>query len=126
MRILSPPPSQVTEFNGIWMSWINLFYETFARTHLIGSETVTAAATADKKSIIYVDATSAAVTITLPKVAKNESLTYYIKKIDSSVNAVTIDGNGSETIDGATTQSLPNQYDSIIVNCTGSQWFKIG
>jgi len=126
MRKLSSPPSEISEFNYTWMSWFNLFYETFISRSLLRSETVTAATTADKKSIIYVDATSGALTITLPKVVNSEDLTYYIKKIDVSVNAVTIDGNGSETIDGATTQSLPNQYDSLTMNCNGSVWYLIG
>ena len=47
---------------------------------------------------------------------------YQIKKIDASGNAVTIDGNGAETIDGAATQTLGAQYDSMTVFCDGTGW----
>ncbi len=44
----------------------------------------------------------------------------------SSVNAtITIDGNSSETINGATTFVLTKQYDSIILVCTGTGWFAL-
>ncbi len=57
--------------------------------------------------------------------ASNGRLRYTIKKTDVSANAVTIDGNGAETIDGATTQSLPAQYDSMEVVTNGTEWFII-
>lgn len=44
------------------------------------------------------------------------------KKIDSSVNTVTIDGNGSETIDGATTYVLSTQYDSVTIVKGATAW----
>jgi hypothetical protein len=73
---------------------------------------------------IEVDATSAGVTVTLPTTANNRALnkTYVLKKIDSSANAVTIDGNGAETIDGAATQSLTTQYQVLRIVGTTSGW----
>ena len=56
--------------------------------------------------VIECDATSAAITLTLPAVASaTPGATYTLKKTDSSANAVMFDGNASETIDGATTLS---------------------
>lgn len=72
------------------------------------------------------DATSAAFSITLPAVASSSGKELIIKKIDSSANAVTVDGNASETIDGATTYSLAQQYDSVTIYCDGSEWHIIG
>jgi len=126
VRRLSPPPSRVEEFDSGWRNWISLFRESFLGNQLTRAETVTSSANAGEKSIIYADATSGALTVTLPLVASSEDIVYHIKKIDVSANAVTVDGNGSETIDGATTKSLPNQYDSIIVQCNGSVWYIIG
>lgn len=79
--------------------------------------------TASDISVIYADATSNAITITLPAVASVVDRVYYIKKIDSSVNSVTIDGNSSETIDGSTTNVLSSQYDSVTIHSNGNQWF---
>jgi len=65
-------------------------------------------------------------TITLPAAASNTDKTYYIKKTNSSANTITIDGNGAETIDGATTLLLYVQYDAVRIICDGSNWYVIG
>lgn len=74
-------------------------------------------------AIVLVDATSGAITITLPTAASANGRHYTIKKIDSSSNAVTVDGDGAETIDGATTVSLAAQYDAVEVVSNGTAWF---
>jgi len=38
---------------------------------------------------------------------------------------VTIDGNASETLDGALTYLLAGQYDSVEIVCDGSNWHLI-
>jgi len=83
--------------------------------------TITAsAAHIDGDDYILVDASSAAVTYTLPRAVAGVELD--IKKIDSTANLLTIDGNGSETIDGATTATLSSQYDSVTVASDGTAW----
>lgn len=74
---------------------------------------------------ILCDATSGVVTITLPAVAGTSGRLYVIKKIDSSANNVVVDGNGSEVIDGATTQTLTSIYESITIQSNGSAWYII-
>lgn len=65
-------------------------------------------------------------TITLPAATADlDGLVYVVKKVDSSGNTVTIDGNGSETIDGATTKVLSAQYDTVSIVCDGSNWLVI-
>lgn len=73
--------------------------------------------------VVYCDATSGAITVTLPAAASNSGRRYYIKKIDVSANAVTIDGNGSETIDETTTKVLASQYDSATIHTDGTEWW---
>ena len=68
------------------------------------------------------DATSGAITITLPTAATISGEFFTVKKVDSSANAVTVDGNGSETIDGDLTKVITSQYDSINVVSDGSNW----
>lgn len=48
-----------------------------------------------------------------------------IKKIDSSANTVTIDPDGSATIDGSATKTLTTQYESIMIQWDGTNWYKI-
>lgn len=74
--------------------------------------------------VILCDATSAAFTVTLP-LAANGKIEYNIKKIDSTANAVTVDGNGTETIDGALTQVIGVQYNSMMIVSDLSNWYII-
>lgn len=74
-------------------------------------------------SVLLCDATSASFTITLPAAASSSGKTFTIKKTDSSANTVTIDANASETIDGALTQIIAAQYNSVSILCDGSQWW---
>ena len=71
------------------------------------------------------DATSGAFTLTLPAAASNSGQVYYITKIDSSTNVVTIDANGSETIDGELTLELGGQYNSVQIISDGSNWYNL-
>jgi hypothetical protein len=82
----------------------------------------------DTDCTIFVDATSGAVTINLPTTGfgRVSGRIYIIKKTDASGNAVTIDGNSSETIDGATTYSLASQYKYVTIQSNGTNWFIIG
>ncbi len=92
--------------------------------HLVVTKTT--AYTAAAETVILCNATSAAFAITLPAATNSTDRVYHIKKTDSSANAVTIDGNASETIDGALTQSLSIQYESLQIVCDGSNWHIIG
>lgn len=65
----------------------------------------------------------ASITITLPTAASAKWRKYIFKKIDSSVNTVTIDADGAETIDGALTFVLTVQYQAIEIQSDGTQWW---
>lgn len=71
---------------------------------------------------ILVDASGANRTITLPAASGCTRRTYVIKKSDSSGNSVTIDGNASETIDGATTKTVNTQYSGWEIHGNGTAW----
>lgn len=76
--------------------------------------------------IILVDATSGPITITLYSAAEIRHTPFLaVKKIDSSGNAVTIDGEGSETIDGAASISLTVQHEVARLIPDGTNWRKI-
>jgi hypothetical protein len=82
----------------------------------------TAAAT---ETVILVDATSGAITITLPAVAGVDGQVYVVKKIDSSGNAVTVDASSSELIDGAANVSLATQWAKTMIVSNGSAWYTV-
>jgi len=75
--------------------------------------------------LLNVDATAGAVTVTLPLAADSLGAHIVVKKVDASGNAVTVDGAGAETIDGAATASLAAQYDSIAIVCDGYTWWRV-
>lgn len=77
----------------------------------------------DRKKILLCDATSGAITISLLAAATaGDGFTLTVKKTDSSGNSVTLDGSGSETIDGALTYALSSQYGAITLICDGTNW----
>lgn len=81
-------------------------------------------ATVDDEVIIC-DATGAPFTISLPAVSGTSGMHFTIKKIDVTANAVTIDGDGAETIDDISTQLLAAQYDSLTIVSDGTEWWII-
>jgi tetrahydrodipicolinate N-succinyltransferase len=72
--------------------------------------------------MVTVNAAAGAVTMTLPAVATVSGRVVTVKKIDASGNAVTVDGNGAETIDGAANFPLAAQYDSLTVIAGATEW----
>lgn len=65
-------------------------------------------------------------TITLPTAADNDGRTIKIVKVDSGAGDLILDGEGAETINGATTFTLKQQYDSLTVRCNATAWFVLG
>ncbi len=69
-------------------------------------------------------ANTAARTLTLPAVASVRAGGWIrVVKTSSDAYAVTLDGNSSETIDGAATYAdIDAGYDCALLVCTGSEW----
>ncbi len=81
---------------------------------------------AQEDRTILCDATGGAFTISLPAAADYQGKQFVIVKTDSSGNAITIDPNASETINGSSTASLASQFDALTVESDGSNWLKVG
>ena len=91
--------------------------------HSAAIKTVTANYTATEfDNTILVDASGGAVTVTLPSPSGIAGRWYSIKKIDSSVNAVTVSGS----IEGASSYTLALQYKYVRVQTDGSAWYIFG
>lgn len=95
---------------------------TFQYTDKIVSSKTSNYTATGAEVVIPCDASGGAFTVTLPAAANNSGKHYTIIKTDSSVNAITIDGNASETINGSTTTTINTQYESIEICCDGSNW----
>ena len=110
--IANNPPSVVTSPSSL-----------YALEYLVTSVTSTSATLSAANQYVFVDddTASGAVTINLPTAVGNSAVNYSIKKLGTTGN-VTIDGNASETIDGATTAVLTTQYESITIVSDGTEW----
>lgn len=122
--VYAPAPA-----NGDVLKWVtaNNRWESGAVT-APGSGYVTRSITAtgsvnSTDYLILANATGGAITVNLPAVASSAGRGLVVKKTDASGNAVTLDGSGAETIDGAATQAITAQYDALMVVCDGSAWW---
>ena len=79
--------------------------------------------TVGDETVIIADATGGNITVNLPAAAGATGRLYHVKKIDASANTVTLDGDGTETIDDALTQVLTAQYESVMIFSDGSEWW---
>lgn len=75
--------------------------------------------------VILGDCTSSAFTLSLPTASAGVGRIFFLKKIDSSVNILTIQANGAELIDGSNTFLLPSQWQCITVVSSGTAWYII-
>jgi len=75
---------------------------------------------------INVTAGAANRTITLPTAADNIGRRLKIRKVDNGAGYVITDGEGAETINGITEWRLFNQYDYVVIECDGTEWFVTG
>lgn len=91
-------------------------------TIIITSETTLTAS----HSVVYCDATTGAFPVHLPPSADNTGRTYWIKKIDSTSNIITIDGDGLETIDGGLEAELTIQNEALTLNAKVTDFFDWG
>lgn len=69
-------------------------------------------------TIIYADASSGPITLTLPLPDQVNDLVVTIKKVDASGNAVTIGG----TTDGMLNRTLAAQYDAMTLSSDGANY----
>lgn len=83
--------------------------------------------------ILATAGSSADITMTLPTAADNTGRIITIKKVDAGTKAVIVDGEGSETIDGALTNVVGNytdstytgQYSFLTICSDGTGWHVI-
>lgn len=75
---------------------------------------------------IRANATAGAITVLTPAAASYPGYAFTVKKVDASGNAVTVDGNGAETIDGAATYALAAQYKAVTIRSNGTNWDIVG
>ncbi len=75
---------------------------------------------------VLADASSSALTVTLPSANQSSNSVFVIKKIDSSSNAVTIAASSGDAIEGASNINLTSQYNYRTLQSDGNTtWYII-
>ena len=93
---------------------------TNVSTNIASKTTAYTATTAD--DVILCNTSAGTFAVTLYTAVSNNGRGITIKKTDSSANALTIDGNASETIDGATTKEIQLQNSSMTIVSDNNNW----
>jgi len=114
----------------LWGGMLNDDLDDIDALLKIGIDEVTASVAANtvldetyRNKLVLVDASGGNKTITLPAAATVASgYKVTVKKIDSSSNTVTIDGNAAETVDGAANFVLSDQYQSSAFTSDGTNF----
>lgn len=86
--------------------------------------TVTSGASATDYTILC-NAIGGAINVSLPIASTVPRRVYVIKKIDASVNLVTVQASGGDFIDGSATFPMSVQWQSVTVQSNGTNWFII-
>ncbi|MCB0421151.1 MAG: hypothetical protein KDD61_09145 [Bdellovibrionales bacterium] len=119
LTIFNSDTSKINIYSG--SSWGDLSGGSGDWTYTAKTTTYTAAT----NDFINANATSGGFTITLPASSGNSGKRIGVRKSDSSSNAVTVDGNSSETINGYLTYVLKAQNDVIYIESDGTNWLVV-
>ena len=99
---------------------------TLSKAPVIPYATITGDTTVtDANMVVFANATSGAIDVTMYTADSNGGRTLTVKKTDSSANAVSILRAGSDTIDGATSSILYHQNEAVTLISDNSNWFII-
>lgn len=112
----APNTGEHLEWDG--SNWVPAAAATVDWTYVDKATTYTAVV----NDFIDADSSGGAFTITLPTAASISGKRIAIRKTDSGNNGITIDGNGSETIDGSTTIIIYGQYHAVYLVSDGTNW----
>jgi hypothetical protein len=74
---------------------------------------------------VLADASGGALTVTMPSAIGLKGREYTVIRTNGGGNAVTVDGDGSETISGAANVSLSSQWDRVTMVSDNSNWLRV-
>lgn len=117
----------------LWGTELNGNFTSIDSLLLTASNDIPAALTGDttisasyQNKVILGNAASASFTVTLlTATSAGAGFKVSVKKTDSTVNTVTVKGNGSELIDLANTYVISSQNNVITLVSDGSQWWGV-
>ena len=94
-------------------------------TNTVSSVNSNTTLTSTSANVTMVDATNSTITIFLPQASTVTNLIFTVKKTDSTLNTVTLDGYNNELIDGSANLIIQFQNSAVDVVSNGSGWYII-
>lgn len=115
--------SDMDDLDSLMKTGINWLASSKSASFSVTAPTSGSTDTGSANTFFLCDATAGSIVASLPSAASaGNGFTVAFKKVDASINTLTLDGSGSETIDGATTLSITAQNNSVAIVCDGSNW----
>lgn len=102
---------------------VSIAGEVYGSAQAVKVSAVSSSRAAAVETVLLCNATSAAVTITLPSASAAANRVYYVKKTDSTGHTCTVAAAGGETIDGQSNQIISFQYTTLQLVSDGSAWW---
>ena len=123
--ISNPILYALTTTSGLVLSWRPYQNNTGPGLSQLAIKTTTSSTynVLSQDNVILCDCSSNAITVNLPAAASSTNRELNIKKIDSTGNAVTVDGDSTDTIDGQLTKIISSQWSNMQLVCDGSGWY---
>jgi hypothetical protein len=91
-------------------------------TNAVATLTANTTIVVDTHETVYGNSAGSDITFTLPTAVGISGRRFRFMRINSGAGNVIIDGAGSETINGALTYTLTNQYQYLEIESDGSNW----
>jgi len=76
--------------------------------------------------VILATGGASGITLNPPEAASSQYQVITVLKVDAGAGAVTLDGIGSDMINGAGTYALSTQWQGATLWCDGTAWYVIG
>lgn len=112
--------NEQTESNSTY-GWTGLLNAAIRGLNTVGAG-VTSTSTAAYGETVRCNPTLGGFTVNLPTAVGKAGVDITVKNTTASTNTITIDGNGSETIDGSATFAMSTARQAITVRSDGTNW----
>ena len=112
---------EITESNVTYINGVKVFAGNMQDRDIVTKDADYTMTTDDRT--VLVDSSTGTITITLPAVgAELKKYRFQVVKLESA-NTVIIDPNADELINGETTLTMTEQWESVDVECDGTQFY---
>jgi hypothetical protein len=111
---------EITESNVTYINGVKVFAGNMQDRDIVTKDADYTMTTSDRT--VLVDSSTGTITISLPAVADVDKYRFQVVKLESA-NSVILDPNADELINGETTLTMTEQWESVDVECDGTKYY---